>query len=70
MTGTWGIGGVRCRIKSGWEGVGREGDAISYFDHERLGQQWTVVLWDDEDDPDCFKSVGLEIKQLGETVFK
>lgn len=71
MTGTWGHAGTRCRIKAGWEGAGREGDAVCYFDEPaRLGQQWTVVLWDDQDDPDCFKSAGLEIKRLNESQFK
>lgn len=67
VTGTWSHCGTRCKIKPGWEGAEREGDAISYFDHERLGQQWIVVIWDDEEDPDCFKAAGLLVKQLGET---
>ena len=69
MTGTWGHSGTRCKIKQGFIGAGREGDAICYFDHERLGRPWIVVIWDDEEDPDCFKSAGLLIKRLGETSF-
>lgn len=69
MTGTWGHGGTRCRISVGFEGAGREGDAVSYFDHDRLGQTWAVVLWDDEDDPECFKADGLLIRRLDSREF-
>ena len=62
MTGTWSYAGTRCKIKPGWEGAGREGQAISYFD-ESFGQVWIAVHWDDEDDPDCFKATGLLIKR-------
>lgn len=68
MIGTFGCEKTRCRIKQGWEGAGREGDAICYFDH--LGQEWTVVIWDDEVDPGCLKSAGLEIKTLHDAEFR
>lgn len=61
--GSWGHSGTRCKIKAGWEGAGREGEAFGFFTHKRLGQEWIVVLWDDEDDPDCFKAAGLLIKR-------
>ncbi len=61
--GTWGHSGTRCRIKQGWAGEGREGEAICFITHKKLGQEWIVVIWDDEDDPDCFKSAGLQIKR-------
>lgn len=70
MTGTWGHEGTRCKIKSGWVDAGKEGDAISYFDHPRLGQHWVVVVWDNEEDPDCFKAAGLLIKRSEETAFR
>jgi len=31
-----------------------------YFADEDLGQSWTVVKWDDKDDPETFKTAGLE----------
>jgi hypothetical protein len=70
MTGTWGYSGVRCKIKPGVFGAGREGDAIVYFDHKRLGQHWITVLWDDEEDPECFKASCLLIKTLKDDKFK
>ena len=67
MNGTWGVGGVRCRIKLGWDRSGTEGDAICYFDtEERPTQLWVVVHWDGEDDPDLHKAAGLQIKHIGE----
>lgn len=61
MVGTWGTAGVRCKIKQGREGAGRTGEALCYFEHSKIGQRWLLVLWDDEDDPDCFKAAGLRI---------
>lgn len=49
---------MKIKIKKGWEGEGREG--------KRLGpdiyveQNWTPVLFDNEEDPTFFKSAGLE----------
>lgn len=68
--GTWGHAGVRCRIKKGWEGAGREGDALNFFNHKRLGQDWITLIWDDEEDPDCFKAAGLQIKRWEDAAFK
>jgi len=64
MHGSWGHAGTRCRIKKDWHQAGREGEAICYFEHPQLGQRWILVIWDDEDDPDCFKAAGLEIKTV------
>ncbi len=61
--GTWGIGGVRCRIRDGWGGAGRQGEAIVYFDGR--DQLWVAVQWDDEDDPDIHKAAGLQVKRNG-----
>ena len=51
----------RVRIKKGWEGAGRWG-TIFYIIHRNafIGQAWAMVLWDDEEDPDCHKTAGLE----------
>jgi hypothetical protein len=70
MIGTFGYAGTRCRVKQGWEDAGREGEALCYFEHEKLGQQWILVIWDDEDDPDCFKAAGLEIKTVVDDDFR
>ena len=53
---------IRCRIKAGWLEAGREGHLLCFVTHPRVGQTWAVVMWDDEEDPDCFKAAGLEIK--------
>lgn len=66
MTGTWGHTGVRCRIKQGWAGAGREGDAFMYF-HDNKGQVWIALQWDDDDDPDLHKAAGMEIKRFEDT---
>lgn len=47
----------RVRIKPGWEGAGRKGVRHAEVN---VQQPWSVVVWDDEEDPDCFKSAGLE----------
>lgn len=62
--GTWGIGGVRCRIMEGCEGAGREGEAVCYFEAER--RLWLVVFMDDEEDPDVHKASCMQIKHPGE----
>lgn len=46
------------RIRDGWEGAGRLGRLLTTVWAE---QTWAVVLWNDEEDPDCFKMAGLEI---------
>ena len=58
---TFGHAGTRCRIKSGWHGAGREGEAFNYFD-DLKGQRWVTLQWDDEDDPDLHKAAGIEVK--------
>jgi hypothetical protein len=47
----------RVRICRGWDGAGREGRLLAWV---FARQRWAVVLWDDEEDPDCFKAAGLE----------
>jgi hypothetical protein len=52
----------RVRIKKGWEGAGRMGTMFYCADKgEYLDQAWAMVLWDDEEDPDCNKMAGLEL---------
>jgi hypothetical protein len=53
--------GARCKIKSGWMDEGKSGIALCTVEHDGLGQRWTMVLWDGDEDPDCFISAGLEI---------
>lgn len=50
----------RCRIKDNWLDAGRTGEVLHRLRNDNLGREWTVVLWDGEEDPDCFKSAGLE----------
>lgn len=49
----------RCIIREGWAFAGREGTIIgeSVF----VEQSWTPVLWDDEEDPEFFKTGALQI---------
>jgi len=62
--GTWSHAGTRCKIKTGWENEGREGIAFGFFNSLNM-QEWTVVQWDGEEDPDLHKAYGLLIKRLG-----
>ena len=50
--------GERVRIRAGWGGGGREGMRLGPDVYVR--QEWTPVLWDDEEDPDWHKAAGLE----------
>lgn len=52
---------MRVRIKDGWDELGRIGKQIG----PRVtldDQDWTPVLWDDEDDPGWHKTAGLEME--------
>lgn len=52
---------VLCRIKAGWEGADKEGQ---YFGRIAVnGTFWAIVLWNGDDDPELFKSAGLEVAQ-------
>ena len=57
---------TRCRIRQGWKDAGNEGWILAHLAHAALGQRWALVIWDSEDDPDCFKARGLEVKRLGQ----
>jgi|SRR3989344_949784 len=50
--------GRRVAIKSGLESAGRIGQVLAVVHHE---QDWAVVVWDDEDDPDTHKASGLDV---------
>ena len=62
MIGTWGTAGVRCKIKSGYEQEGLEGEALCWVTTRTSGMRWIVVVWDDEDEPDLHKAHGLVLK--------
>jgi hypothetical protein len=54
------------RIRKGWYQAGRRG--ILFFTvgkNQYLGQEWAMVKWDDEDEPDCHKTSGLEYAPTG-----
>ncbi len=51
----------RVRIKEGWGDAGKEGDFYCLIN---VGTQlWAIVLWDGDEDPDCFKAQALEIPE-------
>jgi len=50
---------VPCRIMKEWENAGRQGQYLGKFFNGI--QWWSVVQWDDEDDPDLHKTCGLEL---------
>ncbi len=46
-------------VKAGFVDAGRKGRSLG--EHITVnGMQWTPVLWDDEEDPEFFKSFGLD----------
>jgi hypothetical protein len=51
--------GNRVRIRAGWDEAGKEGTIIG--EPVFVGQSWTPVLWDSEEDPDFYKTVALEV---------
>lgn len=51
--------GPRVRIKAGCGGAGRLGTVVGA--QIRADQWWCPVLWDDEEDPDFYKSGTLEV---------
>lgn len=48
----------RAQVRSGWLHAGRAGTKLTEIVVN--GQAWTGVLWDGDEDPDWFKSAGLE----------
>ena len=51
----------RVRIRAGWMDAGKEGDLLAGPLRDRKAQDWMVVQWDVDDDPDLYKAAGLEM---------
>lgn len=49
----------RVEIKEGWHEAGKGGRLIGPAFVSEREQPWAAVLWDDEEDPDWFKTAGL-----------
>lgn len=49
--------GYRCKVKEGWVDEGKIGTVLGK--NVFAEQDWTPVLWDDEEDPTFFKTAGL-----------
>lgn len=60
MIGSWEHGGIRCKIKQGWDNAGRKGETVCSFFIRK--QKWFVIMWDGEDDPSLHKADGLLLK--------
>ena len=45
------------QIKKEYMGAGKRGQLLFTV---MLDQLWSMVIWNDEEDPDCFKTAGLE----------
>jgi hypothetical protein len=50
----------RVKIRKGWMGEGRKGTELGRVFAGHPGQEWCMILWDDVEDPECFKSACLE----------
>ncbi len=48
----------KVRIKDGWDMAGRVGTRLGF--DVMCGQMWTPVLWEGEDDPDFYKTAGID----------
>lgn len=53
---------MRVRIKPGWENAGKIGKNLERIVYvgQGMGQSWTAVLWEGEEDPDWHKTAGLD----------
>ena len=50
-----------CRIAKGWDKAGRTGQ---YFGNIMVNDTcWAIVLWDGDEDPDMYKTSGIEINK-------
>jgi len=52
---------MRAKIKNGWHGAGRTCEVLG--DPVFVLQNWSPVLWDDEEDPDFIKTAALEFEE-------
>lgn len=48
---------TKVKIKSDWYNAGRKGVIVAEI---TLDQVWSGVVWDGDEDPDWFKTAGLE----------
>ena len=56
--------GTKLEIKAGWGSEGRLGTCMGPdLEVNKTSVSWTPVLWDEEEDPDWFKTRGLEIQR-------
>ncbi len=52
---------LQCRIAEGWDKAGKTGQ---YFGNIMINDTaWAIILWDDEEDPNMHKLVGIEINK-------
>ena len=56
-----GMSDTRVRISANWMDAGKEGDLLAGPIRDNKGQDWMVVQWDSQDDPDLHKAAGLEL---------
>ena len=56
---------ISCTIKRGWFDEGKTGVILETTPFYVNGMSWTAVLWDDEEDPDFFKTSGLDFISPG-----
>ena len=53
---------VPCKIGDNFEGAGKPGQ---YFGKINInGMDWAIVLFDDEEDPELHKAVGIMVQQI------
>lgn len=52
------------RIRLGWIDAGKQGTLLAGPIRDHKGQDWMVVQWDDNEDPDIHKAEGLEVSSL------
>jgi hypothetical protein len=64
---TYGYSGIRVKIRKGWEDAGREGELFGSVKPDRgNSQEWAILIWDNEDEPELFKLSGLQYKYPGD----
>lgn len=52
---------IPCRIRKGWDEEHRPGMLYTILHFPKPQQSWSVVIWDDEDEPSLHKTTGLEV---------
>jgi hypothetical protein len=56
------------KVKSGWDWDGRKGIMLGTLHYICKGLSWTPVLWYGEDDPEFYKTHGLDFYVGGKKV--